>query len=195
MLEIFSRMISYALFALLIQTTVFGGIGIDEGVKAAKKPRYLFMYGFWVSFFSLSLSVTARLASPLLEKIKPWSASQDFLCYTLMLIFIYIAAALFCRYILHANRKYMNSLGFCAFNSLVMSMPAINGGSLVSAVGTALGAGAAFTLSVLIIRGGMKHINLNRHIPEIFRGTPALYIYISLIALALSCVSGGTVFI
>lgn len=195
MLEIFSRMISYALFALLIQNTVFSGFGIDESVKGAKKPRHLIMYGFWVTFFSMSLSVSAHFLSPLISEIKPWSSSQDFLFYTIILVFIYLVAAVFCRYALGANRKYMSSLGFCAFNSLVLSMPALNGNSLSAAVGTAFGSGVAFMISVLIIRGGMRHINRNPHIPSIFRGTPALFIYISLIALALSCISGGTVFI
>lgn len=195
MAEIFFRMISYALFALLVETTVFGGFGADESIKGARKPRFVLMYGFWVTFFSLSISVASHFVTPLISKITPWSSSQDFLAYTLILICVYLAAALFCRYILKANKKYMSSLGFCAFNSLVLCMPAINGRSLAASVGTALGAGAAFVLSLMIIRGGMRHINANPHIPVIFRGTPALFIYISLIALALSCISGGTVFI
>ena len=62
-------------------------------------------------------------------------------------------------------------------------------------VGTGIGAGIAFSLSMLLINAGMKHILRNRFIPELFRGTPALFIYVSLIALAMSCISGQSLFV
>ena len=191
MLQIFLKMLSVTLFTSLIQSTVFsGGLGIDESIKGARKPRYLVMYGFWVTFFSLSLAVAGRFVTPLLAKITPWSASQDFIAYIIILVCVYIDVAAFCKYLLGASKKYMNSLGFCAFNSLVLSMPVLGGTSLSKAVATAIGAGIAYVISVLIIRGGMRHINANKYIPAFFRGTPALFIYISLVALALSGISG-----
>lgn len=191
MLQIFLKMLSVTLFTSLIQSTVFsGGLGIDESIKAARKPRYLVMYGFWVTFFSLSLAVAGRFVTPLLAKITPWSASQDFIAYIIILVCVYIGVAAFCKHLLGASKKYMNSLGFCAFNSLVLSMPVLGGTSLSRAVAVAIGSGIAYILSVLIIRGGMRHINANKYIPAFFRGTPALFIYISLVALALSGISG-----
>ena len=191
MLQIFLKMLSVTLFTSLIQSTVFsGGLGIDESIKGARKPRYLVMYGLWVTFFSLTLAVAGRFITPLLAKITPRSASQDFIAYIIILVCIYIGAAALCKYLLGASKKYMNSLGFCAFNSLVLSMPILGGTSLSKAVAAAIGAGIAYILSVLIIRGGMRHINANKYIPAFFRGTPALFIYISLVALALSGISG-----
>lgn len=191
MLQIFFKMLSVTLFTSLIQSTVFsGGLGIDESIKGARKPRYLVMYGLWVTFFSLSLAVAGRFVTPLLAKITPWSASQDFVAYILILVCVYIAAAVFCKHLLGASKKYMNSLGFCAFNSLVLSMPVLGGTSLSRAVAVTIGSGIAYVISVLIIRGGMRHINANKYIPAFFRGTPALFIYISLVALALSGISG-----
>ena len=196
MLQIFLRMLSVTLFTSLIQNTVLSGsLAVDESIKGARKPRYLVMYGFWITFFCLSLSVSGHFASPILKRIIPWCATQDFLAYTVILVFIYLVTALFCRFVLGANKKYMNSLGFCAFNSLVLSMPALSGGSLSEAVGTAIGAGIAYIISLLIIRGGMIHLNANPHIPAFFRGTPALFIYISFVALALGSISGGSLFI
>ena len=196
MLQIFLRMLSVTLFTALAQNTVFsGGLATDESIKAARKPRYLVTYGFWITFFSLSLSVIGHFISPMLKKIIPWCASQDFVAYTLILAVLYLSAAVFCRYILGANKKYMNSLGFCAFNSLVLSMPVLGGTSLTNAVGTAIGSGIAYIISVLIIRGGMRHISSNSNIPVFFRGTPALFIYIAIVALALSGISGGSLFI
>ncbi len=196
MLQIFLRMLSVTLFTSLIQNTVLSGaFGIDESIKGAKKPRYLLMYGFWVTFFCLALSIAVRFAHPLFDKLLPYSASRDMLCYTVILAGIYLASAIVCRYLLRANKKYMNSLGFCAFNSLVLCVPFLGKASLTEAVGTALGAGLAFVVSLLIIRGGMRHISANPYIPAFFKGTPALFIYISLVALALGSASSGSLFI
>ncbi len=196
MLQLFLRMLSVTLFTSLIQNTVFSGsVGIDESIKGARKPRYLIMYGFWVTFFCLALSTVWHFASPVISRLLPWSAAQDFLICTAILVCIYLAAAIFCKYALRASKKYLNSLGFCAFNSLVLSMPVLGDGSFTYVIGTAVGAGIAYIISLLIIRGGMRHINANPHIPAFFKGTPALFIYISLVALALSSISSGSLYI
>lgn len=196
MAEILSRMLSGALFVTVIQNVVFtGALGIDESIRAAKKPRYLLTYGFWVSFFSLGLSVISHFALPVIEEKLGLSAAQNYLICIIILIALYLLSALFCKLILRADKKYMNSLGMCAFNSLVLCLPFISKSGLAGAIGYALGAGAAYVLSVLIIRAAMRHIADNPHIPSIFKGTPALFIYICLAALALSCISYGASFI
>ncbi len=195
MLDALIRMLGYALFISAVQNIIFSGaLGIDESIRSAKKPRYLLTYGFWVTFFSLGLSVISHYVLPVTEEKFGLSMTQDYLVCVIILTLIYLISALFCKFILRADRKYMNSLGMCAFNSLVLSLPFIAKSSLASAVGYALGAGAAYILSVLIIRAGMRHIHANPHIPSIFKGTPALFIYICLVALALSCVSSGASF-
>ncbi len=196
MVEALIRMLSSVLFVTVIQNIVFGGaFGIDESVRAARKPRYLLTYGFWVSFFSLSLSVIGHFILPLIEDKLAKSGAQQFLACIIILTVIYLISALICKYLFRADKKYMNSLGMCAFNSLVLSLPFIGKGGLAAAVGYAVGAAISFVLGVLIIRAAMRHINNNPHIPKIFRGTPALFIYISLVSLALSCISGGVPFI
>ena len=114
------------------------------------------------------------------------------------LLFLYFVAAGFCLKALKADKKFMNSLGMCALNTLIIALPVIDfkaGYTLFETVGTGIGAGLAFTLSMLLINTGMKHIHRNPYIPEFFKGTPALLVYISLIALALSCISGQSLFV
>ncbi len=198
MFKLFSEMLTAALFASLLQNTVFSGaLGLSESIRMAKKPKYLIMYGTWVSFFSLSVSTVCYILSRYTEKMM-LSGAENYFIYTGVLVAVYLISALFCKYILRADKKYMNSLGLCAFNSLVVALPAINAQSANSpaeVVGTGIGAGAAFIIAVLLINGGMKHINKNPHIPQFFRGTPALFIYASFIALSLSCISGGSLFL
>lgn len=194
----FTSMLTAALYAMLVQNIIFStGYGMSESIRMAKRPRHFFMYGGVVTFFSLSVSLICFL----LNKI-PFVFSLEtkyrIAVYTLVLVSVYAVTALFCLAVLRADKKFMNSLGMCALNTLIIALPVVDfkaGYSLWETVGTAIGAGLAFVLSVLLINTGMKHIHRNRFIPEIFRGTPALFIYISLIALAMSCISGQSLFV
>ena len=198
MLKLFTDMLSVALFVFLAENTVFSGaLGLGESIRMAKKPRYLVMYSFWTGFFSLSVSSVCYIISRYTQVL---TTKREFnvLIFTVVLTAVYLISAFFCRFILHADKKYMNSLGMCAFNGLVIALPVLiteQSLSPASVIGLALGSVAAFILSVLLINSALRHINRNRYIPAFFRGTPALFIYTSLIALSLSCISGGSLFI
>ena len=198
MLKIFSDMLITALYAAVVQNLVFtASYGLSESIRMAKRPRHFFMYGITVTVFCTLSSV----ASALLIKIPFLAALPVKFSYVLFIIclsLIYLVAALFCKRVLHADKKFLNSLSMCAFNTLAAALPGINlkaGNTVLNSVALGIGAGLAFVVSLVLIRNGMKHINKNPYIPEFFKGTPALFIYVSLIALALSCVSGQSLFI
>lgn len=194
----FTSMLTAALYAALVQNMIFStGYGMSESIRMAKRPKHFFMYGGTVTFFSLALSLICFL----LNRI-PFVFSLDtkyrIALYAAVLLLLYLVTALICLTALKADKKFMNSLGMCALNTLIIALPVVNfkaGYTLAETVGMGIGAGIAFTLSMLLINTGMKHIKNNRYIPEIFRGTPALFIYISLIALAMSCISGQSLFV
>lgn len=194
----FTSMLTAALYAMLVQNIIFStGYGMSEIIRMAKRPKHFFMYGGTVTFFSLALSLICFF----LNRI-PFIFSLDtkyrIALYTVVLLALYLLTALFCLKILKADKKFMNSLGMCALNTLIIALPVVDfkaGYTLAETVGTGIGAGLAFTLSMLLINTGMKHIENNRYIPEVFKGTPALFIYISLIALAMSCISGQSLFV
>ena len=50
-------------------------------------------------------------------------------------------------------------------------------------------------LAVLLINAGIRHIANNENIPAVFRGTPVLLIYVSLLSLAFSCFTGESLFL
>lgn len=198
MLIKFTSMVTAALYAMLIQNLIFStGFGISESIRMAKRPKHFYMYGGAVTFFSLAVSVICFFLNKI-PFISSLETKYHIAIYTLILTVLYIVTALICLLALKADKKFMNSLGMCALNTLVVSLPVINfkaGYTLAETVGTGIGAGLAFTLSMLLIGAGMKHIASNPFIPEIFRGTPSLLIYISLIALAMSCISGQSLFV
>ena len=93
---------------------------------------------------------------------------------------------------------FMNSLGMCAINSLVMAVPIINNrsaSSVAASLGAGIGAGFAFMLAVLLMNTAMKRIVQNKDIPKAFRGLPAVLIYGAILSLALTCLSGQASFI
>ncbi len=194
----FTSMLTAALYAMLLQNMIFStGYGMSEGIRMAKRPKHFFMYGGTVTFFSLSLSLICFFLNKI-PFVFALETKYRITLYTLVLLILYLVTALVCLTLLKADKKFMNSLGMCALNTLIIALPVVDfkaGYTLAETVGTGIGAGLAFTLSMLLINTGMKHINSNRHIPEVFRGTPALFIYISLIALAISCISGQSLFV
>ncbi|MBQ7117663.1 MAG: hypothetical protein IJN88_05575 [Clostridia bacterium] len=194
----FSSMLTAALYAMLVQNIIFStGYGMSESIRMAKRPKHFFMYGGTVTFFSLALSLICFFLNRI-PFVFALETKYRIALYTLILTVLYLMTALFCLTVLKADKKFMNSLGMCALNTLIIALPVVNfkaGYTLAETVGTGIGAGLAFVLSVLLINTGMKHIQANRYIPEIFRGTPALFIYISLIALAMSCISGQSLFV
>ncbi len=194
----FTSMLTAALYAMLVQNVIFStGYGMSESIRMAKRPKHFFMYGGTVTFFSLNLSLICFFLNKI-PFIFALETKYRIALYTLVLLAVYIISALFCLTVLKADKKFMNSLGMCALNTLIIALPVVDfkaGYTLAETVGTGIGAGLAFTLSMVLINTGMKHIHGNRHIPEVFRGTPALFIYISLIALAMSCISGQTLFV
>lgn len=194
----FVNMLITALYAMLLQNLVFSAAyGITESIKIAKRPKYLFMCSFSVAFFSTFTSVICHSLDRV-EVISSLSTAVHFLIYTAVLALIYLISGAFCVCVLKANKKYMNSLGMCAFNSLVLAVPLLNSSAnhtLPEAVGTGIGAALAFLLAVLLINAGIRHISENKNIPVVFRGTPALLIYVSLLSLAFSCFSGESLFL
>ena len=194
----FISMLIAALYAMLLQNLVFSAAyGITESVKLAKRPKYLLMCALSVGFFSVSSSVLCRLLDNV-KMISELSATVHFLLYVAVTVLLYLISGAFCIGVLKANKKYMNSLGMCALNSLVLAVPLLNASanySIIESVGTGIGAALAFVFAVLLINAGIRHIADNESIPKVFRGTPALLIYVSLLSLAFSCFTGESLFL
>lgn len=198
MLKLFSEMLITALYAMVVQNLIFSAsYGLSESVRMAKRPKHFVMYSATVTFFSLITSAIC-FAFEKIPFIAALPLKFNFIIFVFVLSVTYLLTGTVCKKLLYADKKFMNSLGMCAFNTLVIALPALNlkaGNNFLQTVGIGIGAGLAFTLSILLINAGMRHIRNNSYIPEIFKGTPALFIYVSLIALSLSCISGESLFL
>ncbi len=198
MFKIFLDMIITALYACVVQNLVFtASYGISESIRMAKRPKHFVMYGASVTFFCFAVSLVCSLICRIPAFAKA-SLTVNYIVFTLVLTGIYLLAAFICKKVLYANKKFLNSLSMCAFNTLVIALPGVNlkaGSDVLTAAALGIGAGAAFTISLFLVKNGMRHIQGNNHIPEFFKGTPAIFIYVSLIALMLGCISGESLFI
>lgn len=197
-MTVFFDMLKVALFACLFQNLIFtSAYGMSEAIRISKRPKHFFMSCMSVTSFSVFLSLSAHFFDriPLFENL---GLRYRFFFYVLILTMAYFVTALVFRKLLSADKKFLNSLGMCAVNTLVIALPLLGykaSLSLFEALGVGLGAGLAFTLSVILINGGMKFISKNKTIPEFFRGTPALFIYTALLALTISCITGESLFL
>lgn len=188
-MTMFFNLVKTALLAVLVQNLIFtSAYGISEAIRIAKRPRHFFMSFMSVTSFSLFLSVSAFY----LDKIPAFenlALNFRFFCYVFILTAAYFPVALIFKKFFFADKKFLNSLGMCAINTLVVALPLLNYNSsntLIECIGIGIGAGAAFAFSVFLINGGMKFISKNKNIPEFFKGTPALLIYTALLALTLT---------
>lgn len=195
---VFFSILKTALYACLVQNLIFSGAyGMSETVRLAKRPKHFFMTTLSVTAFSVVLGVASYFfdSMTIFENLP---LSFRFFFYVLILTFLYFITAFIFKTVFSADKKFLNSLGMCAVNTLVLAVPLLNykaSHSLYEVIGTGIGTGLAFTLSLILINSGMKFIWRNKAIPDFFKGTPALFIYTALLALTISCISGESLFI
>lgn len=198
MIIAFTQMLTAAMYAMLVQNLVLNSVfGICEAIRIAKYPKHFFMHFIAIIYFCLTTSSLTYLTQQMFSD-KMSSTIDVFLVSLVILILVYLATGLFMRIKYKANKKFMNSLGFCAFNSLVMSIPMIDDKAdynFFQVVGNSVGAGLAFVMAIILINAGMRYISKNKNIPKVFEGTPVILIYVAILTLAISCLSTDTLFV
>lgn len=194
----FFQLLTAALYSLLIQNLIFSsGFALSETVRIARRPKFFFMYLVTIVYYSTVTSLVCSLLD-LIEPIHELNTIWHIAVFAGALAVIHLISSVFVIVVLKANRKFMNSMGMCAINSLILAVPIINGRSgntVFASVGSGIGAGLAFMLAVVLINSGMRRIAQNRDIPKAFRGMPAVFIYVALLSLAFTCLSGEASFI
>lgn len=192
-MEGFVDMVIAAVYATFIQNLVFSsGYGLSEAIRIARRPKYFLMYAGTVVYFTTVTSLFCSLLDKI-EFIYALSKQWHIAVFALVLTLVYVVTSIVFVKGLKASRKFMNSMGICALNTLVVAVPLVNhlsGYTTVQSIGSGIGAGVAFMIAVVLINSGMRRISVNRHIPEAFRGMPAMFLYTALLSLALLSFSG-----
>lgn len=197
MIYIIFDLFTAALYASLIQNFIFtGGYGASEAIRMSAKPKSLFPLSALIVYFSVFTSVICRVLEtvPVISQWKP--IHHNILFYGVLCV-LYLVTVFLIK-LFKAPARVVKRLGIAAFNTLVLSVPFINyraGFNLYEAIGSGLGAGIAFVLAVLLINIGLRKLEQNTQIPKCFKGTPAIFVYVSLLALAFMGLTGQSIFI
>lgn len=192
-MSVAADLLSAAMYALIINNIIFtGGFGASEAVRMAAKPKQLFPLTILITFFSTFSSIICVLLDqfPKIRALNDIAHSGIFLAVIVVLYFIVLFAAVG---IFKAKKRTVSKIAISAFNTLVLAVPFINSRSafgFAEAIGMGIGSGLAFVVAVLLINFGLRRLSQNKNIPDCFKGTPAIFIYVSILSLAFAGVSG-----
>lgn len=194
----FLKLISAAFYVMLFQNLIFnGGFGVSEAIRMSAKPRQLVPMAIFITYFSTSVSVICVLLDTF-SVINELDETMHAIIYIGIVAVLYLLTVIVVLMTGKASPRTVRRIGVAAFNTLVFAIPLINYRSaftVVEAIGAGIGAGVAFVIAVVLINGGLKRLDMNKSIPKCFKGTPAMFIYVSLLSLAFIGISGNSVFI
>lgn len=197
-MNVILNLLSASLYTMLFQNLIFnGGFGISEAIRMSAKPRQLFPMTIFITFFSTSVSAICVVLDTV-PIIKNLDEIYHLLIYAGVLVTIYLITLIVFLIIGKVSPRTIRRIGIAAFNTLVLAMPLINYRSVftvVEAIGAGLGAGLAYIVAVLLINTGLKRLDMNKSIPQAFKGTPAIFIYTALLSMAFTGISGTSIFI
>ena len=193
----FFDMIAAGFYAVIVQNLVFnGGYGITEAIRMASKPKKLLSTAGMIIYFSTVTAVICR-ALDYIPFVERQNNAVHFLIFFGVLMVVYFVSGALSLIILKPDKRFMTKLSMCAMNTLVMAIPLINHRSVSTfseSIGTAFGSGVAFVVASVLISAGFSKIARNKKIPEPFRGTPAMFIYVALLSMAVTGITGSGVF-
>lgn len=185
---------SAAMYALLLQNLIFtGGYGADEALRMAARPRRLLPVSAFIAYFSALGSLFCALLEKI-PRVHALCALPHALVFAGTLGALYLATLVFAVLVLRVKKQTVKDLGVSAFNTLVLAVPFIRYRASFgagAALGLGLGSGLAFAAAGLLIGLGLRRLAESEDVPECFKGTPALFVYVSILALAFTGFSGN----
>ena len=188
-MRIITELISAAMYAMLVQNFIFtGGYGASEAVRMAAKPKQLYPMTFFITLFSTTVSVICVLLEQI-AAVKQLSILGHAVEFIIVLTVMYIIVLAISVLVFKAKDRTVRRIGIAAFNTLVIAVPFINyraAFTIAQAIGSGIGSGFAFVIAVLLINVGLRRLDRNPNIPEAFKVTPAIFIYVSILSLAFS---------
>ena len=167
-------------------------------MRIGSKPKQIGIVSLFVVIFSVAATVSCR-ALDLIPQINAMGFIEHLLIFAGVEFVIYLLVILIMIKGFKASKGFLKLIGIAGFNTLVLALPLLNrmssSGGILEALGMAIGAGISFALATTLISVGIKRIKSNPELPESFRFTPAVFIYIGLLALAFMGFSGQSLFV
>lgn len=197
-MKIFSDLLLTALYTVFVQNLVLSsGLGMSEAIRVSTKPGTFKKFALMISGFSVVTSVICRLIDEI-PGISGITYAARAAIYGGILALVYIVTAVVLRFVFKASDKLLGTLGIAALNTLVLAIPYINHSaaySFADSIGSGIGAGIAFVLAAAFISKGSVILAENKSIPSVFKGTPAMFLYVAMLSLAFAGFSDTNLFV
>ncbi len=186
-MKFISDLLMTALYTVFIQNLVLSaGLGMSEAIRVSTKPGTFGKFAAMISGFSVITSVLCNLIDSV-PAIENATYAVRAAVYGSVLAVVYIVVAAVLRFAMGVSQKILGTMGIAALNTLVLAVPYINNSaaySFAASVGSGIGAGIAFVLAAALINYGSQLLAKNEEIPDIFKGTPTMFIYVAMLSLA-----------
>lgn len=186
-----------ALYMIFVQNLVFsGGYGSSEAIRMSTKPKRFVPFAMMIAFYSTVTALLCRLLDTIPE-VNAMGTAMHAALFGFVLALLYFATVLIFRILFKPGQKFFNTLGIAALNTMVFAVPLINrqaGFTVLQSIGTGIGSGLSFILALHLVNIGLRRLENNRDIPPLFRGTPAVFLYVAMLSLAFSGLSGRALF-
>ena len=186
-MKIISDLLITALYTVFVQNLVLSsGLGMSEAIRVSTKPGMFGKFAAMISGFSVVTSVLCSLIDniPVMADV---TYAIRAAVYGGILAAVFLVVVIAARFIFKASAEFLGTLGIAALNTLVLAVPYINHSaaySFADSIGSGIGAGIAFVLAAALISTGSRILAENKNIPEIFKGTPTMFLYVAMLSLA-----------
>jgi len=194
-MKIISGLLVTALYVVFIQNLVIStGLGMSEAVRISSRPGTFLRFAGMISGFSAATGLVCGIIAKYTSVFGSYAVRAAI--YGGVLAGLYIIAAAVMK-LAKKDNELLGTLGIAALNTLVFAVPYINDAAaydLWNSLGAGIGAGAAFVLAAALIGSGSKALEKNKHIPELFKGTPSMFLYVGMISLGFTGFTGSALF-
>lgn len=197
-MRIITDLLITALYTVFLQNLVLSsGLGMSEAIRASTKPGIFGKFALMISGFSVATSTVCSVIDSTVKPLETMPYAVRAAIYAGILAVVYIIVAAILRMIYGPSAKILGTLGIAALNTLVFAIPHINNSaaySFAGSIGSGIGAGAAFVVAAALINCGSRKLAENEDIPEAFKGTPAMFIYVAMLSLAFAGFTDSNIF-
>ena len=192
---VLARMVSLAMISIFTQNAILDrAFGANVAIYASRKDTH-------GTGFALGITEMTTVASFVTYFIDKPMLKTEYGYYFMPLIYIgvigvlYVAGLFVLWKFFHKTYKKIRKYAHLAiFNCAVMGALFLNsnyGSDLPSYIGYGFGSGLGFFLACFLLNIAQDRLNSDK-IPRIFRGYPIMHIYIGILSLALTVLTGYT---
>ncbi len=182
-----SDLLMTAFYTVFFQNLVLSsGLGMSEAIRVSTRPGTFGKFAVMISGFSVVTSAVCSLIDTV-PAVEGATYAVRAAIYGGVLAGVYLVVAVILKLVLKADSKLLGTLGIAALNTLVLAVPYINNSaaySFAGSIGSGIGAGIAFVFAAALISQGSRILAENEEIPEAFKGTPAMFLYVAMLSLA-----------